>query len=141
VPRHLPQHSRSHSADLEALPTRVEHFEEVSRAADREPVGEFEEMLIPGDNHSFLALGEGKQVVVAGMRRAARGRGRIWRENSGALEERDEFGGVLRRYSRSQFRVAERAVEFSQHARRDDELEVASEPTREDPRRRPARGE
>jgi hypothetical protein len=98
-------------------------------------------MLIPGDNDPFLALGQRKQIIVAGVAGAARGRGRVWRMDGGVLEERDEFGGVLRRYSRPQLRIGECTLEFGHELFGDDELEVAGEPTREDLRRRPARGE
>ncbi len=98
-------------------------------------------MLIAGDDDRFLVLGQRKQVVVAGVAGAAGPRGRIRRRLGGLLEERDEFGGVLRRYSRSQLRVGERTFELGQQALGDDELEVAGKPTREDLRRRPARGE
>jgi hypothetical protein len=123
------------------LLTRLERPDEVSRAADREPISELEKMLIARDDDRFLALGQRKQIVVAGVAGAARRRGRVWRMDGGLVEERDEFGGVLRRYSRPQLRIGERTFEFGQQAFGDDELEVASQPTREDLRRRPARGE
>ncbi len=61
--------------------------------------------------------------------------------DGGASEQGDEFGGVRRRYSRLQFRVSERTFELGQQVFGGDELEVPSEPTRKDLRRRPARRE
>src|ERR687896_654879 len=62
------------SAELGALPTHLENLEEVARAADRKPVGELEEMLIPGDDQRSLTLGQCKQVVVVRVNGAARRR-------------------------------------------------------------------
>src|SRR5436190_7692624 len=98
-------------------------------------------MLIAGDDDRFLVLGQRKQVAVAGVAGAAGRPGRVWPRDGGVPEERDELGRVLGRYSRSQLRVGERTFKLGQQALGDDELEVAGEPTREDLRRRPRRGE
>jgi hypothetical protein len=45
------------------LRTRLERVEEVSRAADWEPIGEFEKMLTAGDDDRLLALGHRSWLI------------------------------------------------------------------------------
>jgi hypothetical protein len=61
--------------------------------------------------------------------------------DGGGPEQGNEFSGVLRRYSRPHLRVGERTLELTQQVAGDDELELATEPTRNDLRRRSRRRE
>ena len=95
-------------------------------------------MPVAGDEHGTLALSEREQVVVAGVGRAA-GRFRWIRGADGALpEEYDELMRRRRGNARPHLRVGKRARELGEQRFRDDELEVAGEPARDDLRRRAA---
>jgi hypothetical protein len=98
-------------------------------------------VLVARDENCSLRLGEREEVVVVGVGGAARGRVVVGREPHCLAEKLDNRAGLVYCDPLANLPVRERPREFGQQRPRDDQLELASEPTRDNVCRRSASGE
>ena len=126
---------------LGACGSRLEPVKKGACGLDRKVIGEREQMLVAGDKDGSLAFGEGKQVVVPGVCGMVRGSRRIGCEDRAVAKQRDVVRCLTRRDPRAELGVGERPLEFREQRFRDDELEVAGEPARDELSGRAARRE
>ena len=117
-----------------------ERVEERARCEDGKLAREREEVLVAGDEDRSLRFGEGEEVVVAWV--GGTTHGRFWvgcgpRRLPWKLDERE---GLVFYDALPDLRVRESPPKLGEERVRDDELELAGQPARDDQRRRSASG-
>jgi hypothetical protein len=114
-----------------------ELVEEGAGGVDRELVGEREQVLVAGDEDGTFAFGEGEQVIVARVGRAARRIGWVGCVDGPVAEQADELGCFLCAHTLAQ----RRSLELGEKGLGDNEPRTRRRPAADQLRRRPGRGE
>lgn len=108
---------------LRLAPVCGEHIDQRPRRPHGERVRQREQVVVARDKDRAGRLGEGEQVVVAGVARVAGHVVRVERDRRRTGEQRNQRPCIGERDSLPELRVGQSAVQLGKQLLRDDELE------------------